>query len=154
MKRTLRLAPRPFIAFALVLSPLFAILLWIWVTNGFRAQDLFLVIPFLLIYAGFSAVIASTRVSVNQDGLTVSSMMVFKNTVRFAEIDHCDLQILAERDHPIAAFVYRTGEDTPVLTVRLKPYRKEDVQWLISLPELKATQGASGYAPAGASLEH
>jgi hypothetical protein len=39
-------------------------------------------------------------------------------------------------DHPPAA--------APALRIRLKPYRRDDVQWFLAMPALKVTASAPG----------
>jgi hypothetical protein len=139
MNRRLRVSRRPFVVFAIVLSPVVLIWLLVLVKKGFRS-DLILpaILPFLL-YAAIMMLICSRRVTVSRDGITVCSYFVLKSFIPFAAIDHSAVQIFAERDHPAWVTVYYMhGKKRRRLSMSLKPYRKEDVAWLCALPEIKA----------------
>jgi len=139
MKRSLRITRRPFIAIGIVLSPVAAICLFALVRSGFRSD---LVLPALLpfaLYAVLMFTICSKRVSVAGDGITISSYFLFGRFIPFNEIDHSEVQILAERDHPaFIAVNYKDGAKHRTLSLSLKPYHKEDVAWFCALPEIKA----------------
>ncbi|HYG34995.1 MAG TPA: hypothetical protein VEC99_09435 [Clostridia bacterium] len=143
---------------AIVLSPVAMISMSVLVQKGFRSDLLVAAaLPFLL-YAAIMLTICSTRVSVSRNGIGVSSYFVFNRFVPFADIDHSEVQILAERDHPaFVAVHYREGEKERTLTLSLKPYHKEDAAWFCGLPEIKAKKyggftkrAEPGVAPEGA----
>jgi hypothetical protein len=136
MSRSLRISPRPFIAFAVVLSPIVVIWMLVLWKNGFRS-DLILpgLLPFLL-YGVVMTVICSRMVSVDGDSVTVTSFFVRKQSVPFSEIERSDLQYLGERDFPISIRIHAQGGRS--IMVRLKPFEKVDVAWFCALPHLKA----------------
>ena len=138
MNRSLRIARRPFVAFAVVLSPLVLLGLVSLIRTGFRS-DLVLatMIPFVL-YAAVMLAICSTRVTVVNDGINVSAYFLFNRFIPFAAIEHSEVQILAERDHPAFLTVhYREGERQRKLSLSLKPYDRDDVAWFCALPEMR-----------------
>ena len=61
-------------------------------------------------------------------------------------IDHSNVEILAEKDHPaFVAVHYREGGKERTLSLSLKPFHKEDVAWFCALPGLKS-QTYAGFA--------
>lgn len=139
MNRSLRITRRPFIAFGIVLSPVVLICLFNYVRSGYRSDLLVPVVLTFGLYAVVMLTICSTRVSVADDGIMVSSYFLFSRFVPFAAIDYSVVQILAERDHPAFLVVhYRDDEKQRTLSLRLKPYHKDDVAWFCALPQMKA----------------
>jgi len=139
MNRSLRVSPRPFVGLAIVLSPVVLIWLFVLVRKGFRSEDLLAGVLLFLLYSAVMTAICSIRVSVSQEGITVRSYFVLRRFIPFAAIDHSEVQILAERDHPVCIDVcYRDGEKDRRLGMSLKAYRKDDVAWFCALPEIRA----------------
>lgn len=137
MPRSLRFSPRPFIAIGIVLSPL--VIIWgiVLVQKGFRSDLIFpALLPFLL-YGAIMATICSRRVVINEEGITVISYFIRRIFIPFSEIQGSEIQILAERGHPLSLSIYLKEESSPAATLNLKPFLQEDVAWLCSLPELK-----------------
>ena len=117
--------------------PLLALGIWVWIAKGFRTEDLPpLAIPIVL-YAILSLSVSSKKVTITADGITVSSTFT-ERSIPFSRIDRTKVQILAERDHPVMAYIHTTEEGPPLL-INLKPYRQEDVMWLVNLPAMKCS---------------
>jgi hypothetical protein len=96
--------------------------------------------PPILMVGLFSAVAAlaySTRVTVTDHELIIRTWFVLRHSVSFDEIDHSTVQYLAEADWPVALTIYGHGARAVLGRVGLKSVRKEDAQWLCSLPQLK-----------------
>jgi hypothetical protein len=139
MTRRLRIARRPFVAIGIVLAPLVLLGVANLIRHGVRS-DLVLatIVPFGL-YAVIMLTICSTRVSVVNDGIDVSAYFLFNRFVPFEAIDHSDVQILAERDHPAFVTVhYRDRDGERKVRLSLKPYDRDDVTWFCALPGIKA----------------
>ncbi len=139
MPRSLKVSRRPFIAFAIVLSPLVVIFGVVLVEKGFRSD---LIVPALLpfvLYAVILTSICSKRVVVSAEGIEITSYFVCRRFIPFSEIQRSAVQILAEREHPIFIAVFTHSSGPPAAVINLKPFRREDVAWLCALPELKAT---------------
>jgi len=139
MNRPLRITRRPFVAIGIVLSPLVLLDLLNLVRHGLRSDLVLATIAPFLLYAVLMFTICSTHVSVVDDGIDVSTYLLFNRFIPFAAIDHSEVQIVAERDHPAFVSVYyRDGEKERTVTLSLKPYNRDDVAWFCALPEIKA----------------
>ena len=57
--------------------------------------------------------------------------------MRFEDIDHSTKVILADKDWPVSLSIHRKESGSPSVLVRLKILRKADVDWLLSLADLK-----------------
>lgn len=137
MSRSLKVSRRPFIAIAVVLSPLVVIFSVLLVQKGFRSDLIFpSLLPFIL-YAAIMTAICSQRVVVDEEGIAITSFFVFRRFISFAEVQRSEVQILAERDHPISIAIYTKKSGAPAMTISLKPFRQEDVAWLCALPKLR-----------------
>jgi hypothetical protein len=75
---------------------------------------------------------------VSDHGINIRSWYVLNKFIPFDEIQRSDIQILAERDWPLMISIYGKRETRPLARIRLKVLRKEDANWLCSLPQLKA----------------
>ena len=138
MRRTLRLSPRPFVVFALLLGPVEIWMLWSLAKMHFRTD---MIIPSLLpiaVYAMILSFIASVRVTVDDDGIAVSQFYFLRSRFRWQEVAYSDVQLLAEKNHPWFMSIHPVDENERVVSLSLKPFRAEDVKWLCSIPELKA----------------
>ena len=64
----------------------------------------------------------------------------------WSDLDYSATYVLSESDHPFGIRLYRIGDDTSWISVRLKNYSKTDVQWMLSeLPlKLRETRNAQG----------
>jgi len=139
VSRSLRITPRPFLALGIVLSPVALLGMVGVVRGGFRSDLLLMAISPFGLYAAVMLAICSTRITVIDDGINVSSYFVFARFIPFGAIDHSDVQIVAERDHPALVTIhYRDGKSVRRLSLSLKSYRREDVAWLCALPEMRA----------------
>ena len=108
------------------------------VRSGYRKNLIFAAALPIIVYALITATIWSTRITVTTTGIAFQSFFVRRKFVSFKDIDHSDVQVLAEREHPAFCSVYyQDGAEIRVLLLNLKPYRKEDVAWFCALPELR-----------------
>jgi hypothetical protein len=60
--------------------------------------------------------------------------------IEFAKIAYSKPKTLVEPDHPVMLDIFGVKNDartSALLQIRLKAFRKADVQWLFSLPQLK-----------------
>ena len=136
--RSLQISPRPFIAFGIVLAPVVVICALAVVKQGFRRDLLLLLAMPFLIYTVLMLPICSNKVTVTETGLSLVSFFLYQRRIPFSCIDHTEIQILAEPDHPAWLTVhYRESQKLRTLNLSLKPYRKQDVAWFCALPELK-----------------
>lgn len=87
------------------------------------------------------------RVEVDDDEIRVRKFGKIGERVRFEEVGYSHVSVLAESNHPVTLTIFakveeaedenQEPEDTELMTVGLKILRKEDVAWLLSLPQLK-----------------
>jgi hypothetical protein len=138
MNRSLKLSARPFIVFGVLYGSLSILVLVNYFRLGMRADQLSPALVLLALYVANCALVSSKRVTVSPEGITIKSWFVFKRFVPFRDIDHSDVQILAERDWPIMLSIFKAGHSNPLETIGLKAIRKEDAAWLCSLPQIKA----------------
>jgi hypothetical protein len=89
----------------------------------------------LALYVVLLALISSVGISVSDAGITITRWYVLKEFVPFSEVDHSDVQILAERDWPVQIKIH--SKHVLLAQVGLKTIRRADAAWLCSLPQLK-----------------
>jgi hypothetical protein len=82
--------------------------------------------------------VTAQRVTVSPEGISIEIWFVLKRFIPFGDIDHSDVQILAEPDWPVMLSIFKAGHSKPMETIRLKAIRKEDAAWLCSLPQIRA----------------
>jgi hypothetical protein len=103
--------------------------------HGRRADLLqFALLPVGL-YVILLAVISSVSISVSDAGITITRWYVSKQFIPFSEVDHSDVQILAERDWPIQIKIH--SKHRVLAQLGLKGIQREDAAWLCSLPQLQ-----------------
>jgi hypothetical protein len=136
VNRTLKPSARPFIVFAIILSPLSVFGVYDYFEHGrpFSYSLQVALLPVAL-YVLFIALISSVRVSVSSDGITITRWYALKQFIPFAEVDHSDVQILAERSWPVQITIY--SKHRRLAQLGLKAVQQKDAAWLCSLAELK-----------------
>lgn len=81
-----------------------------------------------------------SRVTIGDDYIEYRKGFGGSTRVPFSDIEHSTTRVLAERSHPLFLDIFSKGMEyrrAPMLRIRLKAFRKADVDWLLSLPELK-----------------
>ena len=89
-----------------------------------------------MLFGALLLLIYSVRIKVREDSISVSKYFVSEQKVLFTEISRSMPRILAERDHPLWLDIHGKP-DSRVLRLPLKTCKKRDVEWLLSLPQLK-----------------
>ena len=157
MPRTLKPGPRPFIAFSILfgLALLYVLYLgYAGVAKNAWMSSVQAGLGLLCIYAVLCVFIARLRLVVGADYIAYRPCLGKEMKVSFHEILVSYSVILAEPDHPVRLIICtdtgsraETGEivPNPVFTVPLKSFRKADVHWLRSLPELKVEKKRLGF---------
>lgn len=135
MKRTLKRSTRPFIALAIIPALLSALGFYNYFEHNQRLDLLQTAYLPLALYIVLMMLISSVRVSVSDDGITISRWYVLKQFIPFAEVDHSDVQILAERNWPVQITIH--SRRALLARLGLKAMRQQDAAWLCSLPQLK-----------------
>jgi hypothetical protein len=135
VKRILKPSARPFIAlgilFALASVPGF----YSYFAHGRRPEALQAALLMPALYLVAMALISSVRVSVSDDGVTITRWYILKRFIPFTDVDHSDVQVLAERDWPIQIRIH--SRHALLAQLGLKTIQAEDAAWLCSLPQLK-----------------
>ncbi len=144
--RTLRPGPRPLVAFAVLWLLLAAMLLIVSVVYGRPFLPVLEGLAYLAIV--FAAVLASIylqRIVVDDESIALGRPVIGLDRVPFRDIALSRARALAEPDHPVlldicVADPKRPSRHVLKLRLRLKAYRRADVAWLLSLPQLKVTR--------------
>jgi DNA-binding LytR/AlgR family response regulator len=129
VNRALKPSSRPFIVFAVVYG-LLALM-------GFYVRRPDVVLTSFGLYVVTMALIGSVRISVSDEDITIVRWYIFKKHVRFDDIDHSDVQYLAERDWPVMVTIHGKHRKGILTTIGLKVIRREDAAWLCSLEQLR-----------------
>ena len=137
MNRTLRISSRPFIVFAIIFGSLTLLTLTDYIRGDFALNLLAPVFMFPCMYVALMGIICSTRVQVSNEGVIIVSWYFLRRYISFKDVDHSKVQILGEKDWPVSITIYGFHNKIPLATVGLKAMRKEDAEWLCSLPSLK-----------------
>lgn len=145
--KTLKPGPRPFFAFGTICVLMFLMPLYLgfssgkWTDAGKMAGCL-LILPVLML-----GPIVSVRVEVDEEEIRLLNFGRIRKRVRFQAIGYSYASVLAEKDWPVSLKIMAEDIDgkeededsvtTELMSVGLKIFRKEDVTWLLSLPQLK-----------------
>jgi hypothetical protein len=138
MRRVIRPNPRPFVGACIIfgsLAVIFLVLIGIRTTRwGDAAQ---VALAFLGIGAAFSLAVIGNRIVVTDDYLDYRLCWVPKGRVYFQDITESVPVTLAQRDWPLNLAIYGRNASRPEMVLLMKPWHKSDVDWLLSLPQLK-----------------
>jgi hypothetical protein len=135
--RTLKPGPRPFLAMGTIcaLLGLFPLSVGIhtgkWVEAG-KMAGAFLILPAIL-FGPF----VSTRIEVDDTEIRLRNFGLVARRARFDEIEFSIPRILAEKDWPISLTIFGGDDQRERMVINMKILRKEDVAWLLALPQLK-----------------
>lgn len=142
MTRTIRAGPRPFIALGIVFGIIIAGILFMNMTGPAHHSDFAIIGVFLSIYAGLSIGIWKTHLVVNEQSIILRPALGRETRILFEDIRESIPFVVAEPQHPVTLHIIGQKSSAPVLSIRLKPYREEDVAWLLQLPGLKVKRDA------------
>jgi hypothetical protein len=83
-----------------------------------------------------------SRIVVAEDYISSRVGLWPERRIEFAKIAYSKPKTLVEPDHPVMLDIFGVKNDarpsgSVKLQIRLKAFRKADVQWLLSLPQLK-----------------
>lgn len=110
------------------------------VTIGFIAKKPFDFLKaeacLLTVFGGLLISIFGRRLIVDQDGITIISWFVVEKNIKFSDFSIALPCVLVEPDHPISLSLLK-DDGTQIANIRLKIFPQHDVQWLLSLPEMK-----------------
>ena len=144
MPRIIRRGPRPFIAAGVISGLLLLLPLSTGLATGRWMDAGQFAFRLLGIMAVFCLIVSGNRVVVTNDCIGYRIGYIPIRRVHFRDIVASVPAVLAERDWPIALVVFREGRSLPAMVVPLKPWRLEDVKWLLSLPQLKVQPPITG----------
>ena len=133
MHRVLRSGPRPYIVSAIVFTPLLvALFIMAMRSGGWRYPG-----QIALAWAAFCIFVSGNRIVVTDDYLEYCVAFMPRGRVYFRDIVASVPMTLAERDWPVRLQIYVQDDPRPQMSLLLKPWHKTDVDWLLSLPQLK-----------------
>lgn len=142
--RVIKPGPRPAIAFGALFGLFIVIVAVLLIVNP--SKNLLEGFKGIAMLAGglglFVGNIYFSRITVGDDYLEYRSGFATSTRIGFSEIDYSRAQVLTERSHPLFLDIFGIGRHEPRrsarrLRIRLKPFRKADVAWLLSLPQLR-----------------
>jgi hypothetical protein len=137
MNRTLKRSSRPFLVFAVLFGAVSLLGFYNYFTHGRRPDLLQAALLPLGFYVVMLAFISSVSISVSDAGITITRWYVSKQFIPFSEIDHSDVQFLAERDWPVWIKIH--SQHRLLAQIGLKAIARADATWLCSLPQLKCS---------------
>ena len=140
LRRTLKPAPRPYIALGIVFGAvalLGAIPIFV---AGKPEEAAKMSAAIFVMYGTICWVISRQRIFVANDYIAFKALGKSASGVYFKDISKSARRILAEREHPFNLNIYTYGHQQCVLRIPLKPFRQSDVAWLLSIPELKVQE--------------
>jgi hypothetical protein len=138
--KTLKPGSRPFIALGTICGLLFLVPLYLgfgtgkWTDAGKMAGTTLIILAFLL------GPIVFARLEIDEEEIRLWNLGRLRKRVRFEEIGHSSMRILGEKDWPVSLTIVGKDGESELMSVGLKIFRKEDVVWLLALPELKITR--------------
>jgi hypothetical protein len=135
LNRTLKRSGRPFVVFAVMLGLVSLLGFYNYFTHGRRTDLLEAALLPMGMYVVLAIVISSVSVTVSDTGITVRRWLVSRQFIPFTDIDHSEVQYLAERDWPVWIKIH--GRHRLLVQLGLKGIQRADAEWLCALPELK-----------------
>jgi hypothetical protein len=81
---------------------------------------------------------ASTKVGVTRDFLLYRPSLWFTKKIDLRRISHSHLSRIGAK--PMNLYVFESGRMTATVTIRLRAFSDDDVNWLLSLPLLRITE--------------
>jgi len=144
--RILTAGRRPYIVFTIMLVPFILLGLSLGFTSGKWVEAAKAAGSMLFLYAAVCLYLSRLRLEVTPDTLVYRAGFTTR-TIHLTDIRYSTVEVLAEPDHPVSVSVYgvrpspaspRAPGSTRLLEIRLKVFPQPDVQWLLSLPALKA----------------
>lgn len=136
MIRTLKAGRRFLVIFAFACMPYLGVITWIALSNWGRFPiEMYLIVGG--IFLGMTAVVKGMRIVVTHDGILYKPGLGFTKQVRFGDIA---FSRTAPSD-PLFLRVFVHGRRVwPAMTIRLLPFSTKDVEWLVSVPQLRVTR--------------
>ena len=137
VRRIIRVGPRPFVAFSIMLILLLLLPLFV----GNRTHDWANAAEFAALFIGIVAVMcvvaARNKLVVTDEGIAYRFGIGPIRAIKFQDIAASIPGVPAEPEWPITLAIYDKVSEYPALWVPLKPWRHEDVSWLLSIRGLK-----------------
>lgn len=81
--------------------------------------------------------IALVRVEVDAHEIRYQNFGIVWKRAQFDDIGRSFANVLGEKDWPVSLTLIAKDGKTELMVIRLKMLRKQDVDWLLSLPQLK-----------------
>jgi hypothetical protein len=152
MRRIVRPGPRPFIAGSVIFIPLVvAMLLLVGLGTGRWGDAAQCAGSLFAIGALFFAIVARNRLVVTDKSIGYRIGFSPIRHIYFRDITTSVPIMLAESDWPITLAIYGADTTWPALWVPLKPWRQSDVEWLLSLRDLKLEKAIRCLSKRGAA---
>ena len=140
MNRTLKVSSRPFVALGIMCGSICGLFVYGSLRNP-QSNLLQAAASVAALYVLIMVSLFRFRVTVTDESIVIRRLLIFVQRVRFADIDHSDVQFLGERDWPLSITIH-SGHRQPVISLGLKVIRQKDAIWLCSLPQLKCVTHA------------
>jgi hypothetical protein len=142
MRRTLRLSRTALLMLAIVsITPMASVATYVWVADGCHLRDLndfSAVLPGLIAYLIFISILAATRVTVTEDRVIITTLMMFQRSALFSDIKHTvRLRPSSNEDYTTRLCIRKTDTHARPLAFRIAGCEPEDLRWFLSLPQLK-----------------
>jgi hypothetical protein len=136
--RVLKPGPRPAIAFGILAIIISAILLKLSPAAA-TFEKLKAVALLGVVFGALLGHIYLSRIVVAEGYISSRVGLWPERRIEFAKIAYSKPKTLVELDHPVMLDIFSVKNDRPsaLQQIRLKAFRKADVQWLLSLPQLK-----------------
>jgi hypothetical protein len=137
VSRVLKPGSRPFIVFGIIFGLLLCGAILIGLTKHLWLDAAKMAACLLAVYAFLCFAIGWSRIVVSQERLCFRPALATFRCVQFRDVTASVPLILLELDHPAMLQIYSADSDEPALQIPLKSFRREDVSWLLSLPQLR-----------------
>jgi len=140
--RVLKPGPRAAIAFGILFGLFLAVAAFAYKPGANLVEGLKGV---LSVAAGFAALLVHiylARITMTDNYIEYRAGFGRTTRLAFSDIEHSSTRALAEPSHPLFLDIFRASDHAhhrtrPALRIRLKPFRTDDVKWLLSQPQLK-----------------
>jgi len=138
MRRIIRPGPRPFIAAGIIFGSLMVgVSVLIWFRTGRWDEAGQCVFVFFVIGTAFCLFVGGNRIVVTDDYLDYRLNFIPQGRIYFQNVVASVPIMIAERDWPLRLAIFGRDPDRPDMVLLLKQWHKADVEWLLSLPQLK-----------------
>lgn len=139
MKKTLNLGPRPFLFLGIIFVPML-IPVFYQLSHGEWREAFGILGIWCLLVAAVISQFHFRKIEVDDEKIVMLGWIGEKSRAYFRDVSHTSVGVLFERDYPVSISIFGGSGRKPLMLIKPKLLKKEDIAWLLSLPALKVEE--------------